>query len=58
MFGQLLHDLGEVDRREKVAPREFCQHINVLLAPQPIREYSGSRNGAPGLAEHMIISVR
>lgn len=36
MFRQLLHDLGKVDRRKEVPPREVRQEIYFLLMFLPV----------------------
>ena len=47
VLAQLLHDLCEVDRREKVAPAELGQHVDLLHVLRPVRQPRHPRHRAP-----------
>lgn len=56
MLGQLLHDLGKVDSREEVAPREVRQQVNFLVVLLPVRENGRAHNRLSRCALHVLVA--
>ncbi len=54
VFRELLHDLGEVNCKEKVSPRELRKHVDFLVCRCSIWQDCGSRHSAPWRANHVI----
>ena len=54
VFRELLHDLGEVDCKEKVSPRELRKHVDFLVCCCSIWQDCGPRHSASRRAKHII----
>ena len=57
MLGQLLHNLGKVDRGEEVAPREVCQQVDLLLVFLSVREGGRPHDRLPRRALHVLVNA-